>query len=65
LVSAYLGIVLAVNAAWALVGLPVLVLWLHFGVIRREETYLEARFGDEYLDYKASVPRWIPKLASG
>ena len=65
LVLIYLGIVLTVNAAWALVGLPVLILWLHFGVIRREEAYLEARFGSEYLDYKASVPRWIPKLASG
>ena len=65
LVLVYLGIVLTVNAAWALVGLPVLILWLQFGVIRREEAYLEARFGSEYLDYKASVPRWIPRLASG
>jgi protein-S-isoprenylcysteine O-methyltransferase Ste14 len=65
LVLIYLGIVLTVNAAWPLVGLPVLVLWLHFGVIRREEGYLATRFGEEYLDYKASVPRWIPKLASG
>jgi protein-S-isoprenylcysteine O-methyltransferase Ste14 len=64
LVLAYLGIVLTVNAAWALVGLPLLGLWLHF-VIRREEAYLEARFGAEYLDYKASVPRWIPRFASG
>lgn len=61
----YLGIVLAVNAAWALAGLPILILWLHFGVIVREEAHLEARFGSEYLDYKTAVPRWIPKLASG
>ena len=65
LVAAYVGIVLTVNAAWALVGLPVLVVWLHFGVIRREEAFLEARFESKYLDYKSSVPRWIPKLASG
>lgn len=64
LVLIYLGIVLTVNAAWALLGLPVLVVYLHFGVIRREEEYLEDRFGDEYLDYKASVPRWIPRLAA-
>lgn len=64
LVVIYLGIVLTVNAAWALVGLPVLALWLHFGVIHREEAYLEARFGSEYLDYKNSVPRWIPRLAA-
>jgi protein-S-isoprenylcysteine O-methyltransferase Ste14 len=60
LVLIFLGVVLAMNAAWALVGLPVLVLYLHFGVIRREERHLEDRFGDEYINYKATVPRWIP-----
>jgi protein-S-isoprenylcysteine O-methyltransferase Ste14 len=65
LVFIYLGIVLTVNAAWALAGLPILITWLHFGVILREEAYLEARFGSEYLDYKTAVPRWIPKIATG
>jgi protein-S-isoprenylcysteine O-methyltransferase Ste14 len=27
-----------------------------------EEKGLEKRFGDEYRDYKANVPRWIPRL---
>ena len=27
-----------------------------------EEKGLEKRFGDPYLKYKASVPRWIPRL---
>ena len=27
-----------------------------------EEKGLEKRFGDEYLKYKARVPRWIPRL---
>lgn len=62
LVMLYVGVVLTVNAAWALVGLPLLILYLHFGVVRREETYLEDRFGEEYLRYKRSVPRWIPRL---
>ena len=64
LVLIFLGVVLTVNAALALVALPALVLFLHFGVIHREEAYLEQRFGNEYLDYKASVPRWIPRLVN-
>jgi protein-S-isoprenylcysteine O-methyltransferase Ste14 len=64
LVLIYLGVVVAVNTAWALVGLPVLIIWLHFGVIRREERFLEDRFGDEYSSYRRRVPRWIPRVAS-
>ena len=31
-------------------------------VLLAEEKGLEKRFGDEYLKYKARVPRWIPRL---
>ena len=31
----------------------------HFGVILREERYLEAKFGEEYLALKRTVRRWI------
>jgi protein-S-isoprenylcysteine O-methyltransferase Ste14 len=33
--------------------------WAFFVV--HEEPRLERRFGDEYRDYRASVPRWIPR----
>jgi protein-S-isoprenylcysteine O-methyltransferase Ste14 len=29
------------------------------GVIKREEKYLEKKFGDAYLQYKSKVRRWI------
>ena len=36
-----------------------LMLILHFGVILREESYLEAKFGEQYLALKREVRRWI------
>ncbi len=32
---------------------------MHMGVIRREEVYLERKFGDAYRHYKASVGRYV------
>ena len=41
----------------ALVVVPVLI--IRYAVIAREERYLEAKFGEPYRHYKASVRRWI------
>src|ERR671922_2035990 len=54
-----LGIASWANRAWLLATLVGAVALMHFVVIRREEQYLERRFGSEYLDYKASVRRWL------
>lgn len=32
---------------------------LHFGIVRREEQYLEQKFGDAFRRYKARVPRYV------
>ena len=53
------GIALAVNDAWVLVTLLPALSVMSFVVIPREERYLEARFGEEYAAYKASVRRWL------
>lgn len=55
----YVGIALVANSWWPLLGLPVLLVVAERGVVRREERYLEAKFGQEYRDYAARVPRWI------
>jgi protein-S-isoprenylcysteine O-methyltransferase Ste14 len=54
-----LGIAIWVNSLWLLVTLAGAVALVHYVVIPREEQYLERRFGDQYLDYKASVRRWL------
>jgi protein-S-isoprenylcysteine O-methyltransferase Ste14 len=39
--------------------LPAVVIIMQKTVIDREESYLERRFGTEYLDYKSRVRRWL------
>ena len=55
----YTAIATLANAFWAIVLLPVALLVTQRGVIEREERYLERKFGEEYLNYKARVRRWI------
>ncbi len=53
------GIALMVNSLWMLLMVVPAVTVIHFGVIKREERYLEAKFGDEYREYKTTVRRWV------
>jgi protein-S-isoprenylcysteine O-methyltransferase Ste14 len=55
----YAGIAARANALWAVLLLPAALLVIQRGVIEREERYLEDKFGEEYLSYKAKVRRWI------
>jgi protein-S-isoprenylcysteine O-methyltransferase Ste14 len=54
-----LGIAIWVNSMWLLATLVGAVALIHYVVIPREEQYLERNFGSQYLDYKASVRRWL------
>lgn len=47
------------NSLWVLLLAPVSMLIIHFYAVRREERYLEQLFGQDYLDYKQRVRRWL------
>ena len=54
-----LGVAAWVNSLWLIATLVPAVALMTYYVIPKEERYLEAKFGAEYLDYKASVRRWL------
>ena len=55
----YAGLALTFDAPLALGLLIPCLLVIDRGVIAREEPYLEARFGQDYRDYRARVRRWL------
>jgi protein-S-isoprenylcysteine O-methyltransferase Ste14 len=52
------GIAIVFASEWMLLILIPAAAVLHFGVVLREERYLELRFGDEYRRYRQAVPRY-------
>jgi protein-S-isoprenylcysteine O-methyltransferase Ste14 len=55
----YAGLALVFNSIWLLLFMVPMILIIEWGIIRREERYLAAKFGDLYLNYKATVRRWM------
>jgi protein-S-isoprenylcysteine O-methyltransferase Ste14 len=55
----YAGIAVLRNSLWAILLLPLVLLVIQREVIGREERYLERTFGEEYLNYKRRVRRWV------
>jgi protein-S-isoprenylcysteine O-methyltransferase Ste14 len=55
---ALLGIGIGFALDWVILLLVVSLPLVHYGIILREERYLERKFGDEYRRYKTNVPRY-------
>ena len=53
----------AILAGSSLIFIWFLLFWIinHIWFVRWEEPDLEQRFGDKFREYKANVPRWIPR----
>ncbi len=55
----YLGITCFIGNWWNIILFPLLLLIVQEYIINREEKYLIRRFGQDYLDYKSKVRRWL------
>jgi protein-S-isoprenylcysteine O-methyltransferase Ste14 len=55
---ALIGLAILLASDWMVVTTLVMALVLHFGVVRREERYLNEKFGKVYRDYCAQVSRY-------
>ncbi len=55
----YAGAGLRANTLWPGLTLPFVIKALEQLVVRREEAYLERRFGRDYARYRERVPRWF------
>ena len=53
------GLAIAFDSLWLLVMLVPFFLVIRYGVVAREEAYLERKFGEIYRRYRARVRRWL------
>ncbi|PWK64131.1 isoprenylcysteine carboxylmethyltransferase family protein [Aminobacter sp. AP02] len=53
------GLAVALDNLWLLVTLVLFALTIRYGVVAREERYLERKFGAVYGGYRSRVRRWL------
>ncbi len=56
----YAGIFLLHGNPFVVIAGTALYTWIYIAIIAAEEHYLRAKFGADYEQYCAQVPRWIP-----
>ena len=54
-----IGLAIAFDNLWLLLMLVPFAVVIRYGVVAREEAYLERKFGDVYRRYRARVRRWL------
>ena len=61
----WVGFAIAGRMLWLAPIILVLLALEYHAIVRWEETLLESRLGEVYLQYVARVPRWIPSFRRG
>jgi protein-S-isoprenylcysteine O-methyltransferase Ste14 len=56
---ALIGLTVALDNFWLLAMLVLFAIVIRYGVVAREEAYLERKFGDVYRSYRSRVRRWL------
>ena len=64
-IALWVGFALAARLVWLAPVIVVLLGLEYHAIVRWEETLLESRLGQEYRDYAARVPRWVPSFHRG
>ncbi|MEH6575821.1 MAG: isoprenylcysteine carboxylmethyltransferase family protein [Amphritea sp.] len=54
-----IGIALFLNSFWILISFMVSASLVYHIAIKKEERYLEKKFGEDYIRYKNKVRRWL------
>jgi protein-S-isoprenylcysteine O-methyltransferase Ste14 len=54
-----IGLAIAFDNFWLLTMLVPFAVVIRYGVVAREEAYLERKFGDVYRGYRSRVRRWL------
>lgn len=54
-----IGVGLMINSLWVLMSFLPASMVVYVVAIKKEEAYLEQKFGEEYLNYKNKVRRWF------
>ena len=56
---ALIGLAVAFDSLWPFITLVLFALVIRYGVVAREEAYLERKFGEVYRGYRSRVRRWV------
>ena len=54
-----IGIGIFLNSFWILISFIPSAVLIYYIAIKKEEVYLEKKFGEEYIHYKNKVRRWV------